>query len=139
MAMLNSKIAIKSTLLENAIQSYIDTLARITIEFRNSEILVGYCQGERNPGDVMTKLFKNPCSIINIRFYRHGDENMKKISDLEEDTVAKVAEGTLEFIGIPEQFLSTAQEKCLRCVDEECPLSRLVQTRRQEKEKKVQD
>ena len=39
LAMLNSKIAIKSTLLENAIQSYIDTLVRITIEFRNSEIL----------------------------------------------------------------------------------------------------
>ena len=56
LAMLNSEIAIKSTLLENAIQSYNDTLKRITLEFRNSEILVGYCQGERNPADVMTKL-----------------------------------------------------------------------------------
>ena len=51
----NSKIAIKSTLLENAIQSYIDTLVKIKVEFRNSEILVGYCQGERNPADVMTR------------------------------------------------------------------------------------
>ena len=33
LAMLNSKIAIKSTLLENRIQSYIDTLTRITLEF----------------------------------------------------------------------------------------------------------
>ena len=40
LVMLNSKIAIKSTLLENGIQSYIDTLTRITLEFRNSEILV---------------------------------------------------------------------------------------------------
>ena len=62
LAMLNSKIAIKSTLLENGIQSYIDTLTRITLEFRNSEILVGYCQGERNPADMMTKLFKDPYS-----------------------------------------------------------------------------
>ena len=121
--MLNSKIAIKSTLLENTIQSYIDTLVRITIEFRNGEILLGYCQGERNPADVMTKFFKDPCSIINTTIYRHGDEIMKKISDLEEDTVAKVANGTFEFFRMPERFLSVALEKCLRCVDEECPLT----------------
>ena len=64
---------------------------------------------------------------------------MRKVSDLEEDTVAKVANGTFEFLGIPERFISAAQEKCLRCVDEECPLTRLVQTRKQEKEKKTQD
>ena len=93
LAMLNSKIAIKSTLLENAIKSYIDTLVRITIEFRNSEILLGYCQSERNPADVMTKLFRDPCSIINTTFYRHGDENMEKVSDLEKDTVVKVENG----------------------------------------------
>ena len=73
-----------------------------------------------------TKLFKDPCSIINSRFYRYGDENMGKISDLEEDTVAKVSKGTFEFLGIPERFLGKApEEKCLRCVDE-CPLARLV-------------
>ena len=33
LAMLNSQIAIKSTLMENAIKSYLDTLTRITIEF----------------------------------------------------------------------------------------------------------
>ena len=87
----------------------------------------------------MTKLFQDPCSIINTTFYRHGDENMKKVSDLEKDTVAKVENGILEFHGIPERFLSTNQEKCLQCIDEECPLIRLVQTRRQEKEKKTQD
>ena len=68
LAMLNSKISIKSTLLENGIQSYIDILTRITLEFKNSEIMVGYCQGEKNPADMMTKLFKDPCAIINCRF-----------------------------------------------------------------------
>ena len=65
---------------------------------------------------------------------------MGKISNLEEDTVAKVSKGTFEFLGIPERFLNKAQEeKCLRCVDEERPLIRLEQTRKQEKEKKNQD
>ena len=49
LAMLNSRIAIKSTLLENGIQSFIETLTKITLEFRNSEVMVEYCQGERNP------------------------------------------------------------------------------------------
>ena len=83
---------------------------------------------------MMTKLFKDPCTIINSRFYRYGDENMGRVSNLEADTVAKVSKGTFEFLGIPERFLNKAQEeKCLRCVDEECPLIRLVQTRKQEK------
>ena len=137
---MNSKIAIKSTLLENGIQSYIDTLTRITLEFRNSEILVGYCQGEKNPADMMTKIFKDPSTIINSRFYRYGDENMGRVSNLEADTVARVYKGTFEFIGIPERFLNKVQEeRCLRCADEECLLIRLVQTRKQEKEKKEQD
>ena len=87
----------------------------------------------------MTKLFKDPCSIINSDFYRHGDENLKKVSDLEKDTVAKVENGMFVFQGIPERFLSAKQEKCLQCTEEECPLIRLVQTRGQEKEKETQD
>jgi len=63
-----SKIAIKSTLLENGIQGYMNTLTRITLDFRNSKVLVGYCQGEKNPADMMTKIFKDPCTIINSRF-----------------------------------------------------------------------
>ena len=88
LAMLNSQISIKSTLMENAIKSYLDTLMKITIEFKRSKILIGYCQSENNPADLMTKVFKNPCSIINSEFYRHGDSNPKTIKDLETDTVA---------------------------------------------------
>ena len=72
-------------------------------------------------------------------FYRYGDENLKKVSDLEKDTVAKVENGEFEFQGIPERFLNTKQEKCLYCEEEECPLIRLVQTRGQEREKENQD
>ena len=84
--MLNSKIAIKSTLLENGIQSYIDTLTRITLEFRKSEILIGYCQGEKNPADMMTKLF-NPIptgggQICTLFFkYQYLIFNIKYYSD----------------------------------------------------------
>ena len=113
-------------MLENAIRSYLDTLTKKTIKFKNSKILLGYCQSENNPADMMTKLFKDPCSIINSDFYRHGDENLKKVSDLEKDTVAKVENGMFVFQGIPERFLSAKQEKCLQCIDEECPLIRLV-------------
>ena len=42
LAMLNSQISIKSTLMENAIKSYLDTLMKITIEFKRSKILIGY-------------------------------------------------------------------------------------------------
>ena len=87
----------------------------------------------------MTKLLKDPCSIINTDFYHYGDENLKKVSDLEKDTVAKVENGEFEFQGIPERFLNTKQEKCLHCEEEECPLIRLVQTRGQEREKENQD
>ena len=138
--MLNNKVSIKSTLLENGIQSYIETLTKITLEFKNSEIMVGYCQGEKNPADMMTKLFKDPCAIINSSFYRYGDENMGKASNLEVDTVAKVSKGVFEFIGILERFLNRVEEdRCFQCTDEECALIKLVQTRRQEKEMKEQD
>ena len=89
---------------------------------------------------MMTKLFKDPCAIINSSFYRYGDENKGKASNLEVDTVAKVSKGIFEFIGIPERFLNRVQEdRCFRCTDEECALIKLVQTRRQEKEMKEQD
>merc|ERR1712055_830685 len=101
LAMLNSQISIKSTLMENAIKSYLDTLMKITIEFKRSKILIGYCQRENNPADLMTKVFKNPCSIKNSEFYRHGDSNLKTIKDLETDTVAEVEGGVFTFLGIP--------------------------------------
>ena len=87
----------------------------------------------------MTKVFRDPCSIINSDFYRHGDKDLKTISDLEKDAVAKVEGGGFTFLGIPERFLNAKQEKCLQCSEEECPLVQLVQTRRQEKEKESQD
>ena len=112
---------------------------KITIEFKKSKILIGYCQSENNQADLMTKVFKNPCSIINSEFYRHGDSNLKTIKDLETDTVAEVEGGVFTFLGIPERFLVGKQERCLHCAEEECPLVQIVQTRRQEKEKESQD
>ena len=106
---------------------------------KKSKILLGYCQSENNPADMMTKLFKDPCSIINSDFYRHGDKNLEKVSDLEKDTVAEVENGVFTFQGIPERFLNIKHEKCLQCSEEECPLIWLVQTRGQEKEKESQD
>merc|ERR1711888_530248 len=87
----------------------------------------------------MTSIFRDPCSMINSDFYRHGDKNLKTISDLEKDKVAKVEDGVFTFLGIPERFLNVKQEKCLQCSEEECPLVQLVQTRGQEKEKESQD
>ena len=139
-AMLNSRIAIKSTLLENGIQSFIETLTKITLEFRNSEIMVGYCQGEKNSADMMTKLFNDSCTINNSNLYHFGDENMGKAKNLEADTVARASKGLFEFIGIPERFLRRIEEdKCFRCTNEECAMIKLVQTRRQEKEIEKQD
>ena len=57
LAMLNSQISIKSTLLENAVKSYLDTLMKISVEFRKSKIFIGYCQSENNPADLMTKVY----------------------------------------------------------------------------------
>ena len=71
---------------------------------------------------MMTKLFKDPCSIINSDFYRHGDKNLEKVSDLEKDTVAEVENGVFTFQGIPERFLNVRHEKCLQCSEEGCPL-----------------
>ena len=93
LAMLNNIIAIKSTLLENGIQSFIETLNKITLEFKNSQVMVGYYQGKRNSTDMMTKLFRDPCAIINSSLYRFGDENMGKVSNLEMDTVARASKG----------------------------------------------
>ena len=45
---------------------------------------------------MMTKLFKDPCSIINTDFYRYGDENLKKVSDLKM--------GSLSFKGFLRDF-----------------------------------
>ena len=112
---------------------------KISVEFRKSKILIGYCQSENNPADLMTKVFRDPCSIINSSFYRHGDGNLKTIKDLEKDTVAKVKGGEFTFLGIPERFLVGKQERYRHRVEEECPLVQIVQTRRSEKEKESQD
>ena len=36
----------------------------------------------------MTKLFPNPCMIINSNLYRFGDPEMRTVEDLEKDTIA---------------------------------------------------
>ena len=89
---------------------------------------------------MMTKLFKDPCAIINSSLYSFGDENMGEASNLEADTVARASKGLFEFIGIPERFLRRIEEdKCFWCTNEECAMIKLVQTRRQEKEMEKPD
>ena len=53
----------------------------------------------------MTKLFQDPCTIINSNLYRFGDPEMRTVEDLGKDTIAKCSEGKMEFLGIPERFL----------------------------------
>ena len=98
LAMLNNQISIKSTLLGNGIQGFIETLTKITLEFQHSKVLIGYTPGEKNSADIMTKMFRNPCAIINSDLYRYGDSEMGSVSNLEKDTVAMVTKGVLEFI-----------------------------------------
>ena len=77
---------------------------------------MGYTPGEKNSTDFMTKLFRNPCAIINSDLYRFGDANMGKVSNLERDTLTRVSEGMLVFIGIPERFLNKVDnDKCYQC------------------------
>ena len=88
----------------------------------------------------MTKLFRNPCAIINSDLYRFGEADMGKVSNLERDTVARVSNGVFEFIGIPERFLRKVEDdKCFKCSSSECAMVKLVQTRRQGRKTEWED
>ena len=73
MAMMNPQITLKNTLLDNGINGFIEAITKISLEFPKSIIQVGYTETSRNPADYMTKLFQNPCAIINSNLYRFGD------------------------------------------------------------------
>ena len=127
--MMNNIIPVKSTLLENGIQGFVETLTKITLECQHSQVMVGYTPGERNSADFMTKLFRNS------DLYLFGDTDMGKVSNLERDTVTRVSKGVFEFIGIFERFLRKVEDdKCFKCSISECAMVKLVQTRRQGRE-----
>ena len=100
LAMMNPQVTLKNTLLDNGINGFIEEIKKISLEFPKSVIRVGYTETLKNPADYMTKLFSNPCMIINSR-----DPVMTTVEDLETDTVARCSRGALEFLGIPERFL----------------------------------
>ena len=128
--MLNPQVALKNTLLDNAINGFIEEMKKISLEFPKSLIRIGYTETLKNPADYMTKLFTNPSLIINSNLYRFGDPNMRTVDDLEIDTIARCSKGELEFLGIPDRFLKkVSEDKCFSCLEPTCALVRLVRTR----------
>ena len=91
--MLNPKVTLKNTLLDNGINGFIEVMKNISLEFPKYVMRVGYTGTLKNPPDYMTKLFTNPSLIVNSNLYRFGDPNMKKVEDLEMDTIAKCSKG----------------------------------------------
>ena len=57
LAMMNNRIPVKSTLLGNGIQGFVETLTKITLEFQYSQVMVGYTPREKNSADFMMKMF----------------------------------------------------------------------------------
>ena len=91
--MLNPQVALKNTLLDNAVNCFVEELKKISLEFPMSMIKIGYTESLKNPADFMTKLFSDPSQIINSKLYRFGDPNMKTIDDLDIDTIGTCAKG----------------------------------------------
>ena len=130
MAMLNPQAALKNTLLDNAVNGFVEELKKISLEFPRSMIKIGYTESLKNPGDIMTKLFSDPSQIINSKLYRFGDPRMKTIDDLDIDTIGTCAKGEFQFLGIPDRFLKkTSEDKCYNCMESTCALIGLVRTR----------
>ena len=105
LAMLNPQVALKNTLLDNAVNGFVEEMKKISLEFPKSLIKIGYTESLKNPADFMTKLFSDPSQIINSSLYRFGDPNMKTIDVLETDTIATYSKGKLQFLGIPDKIL----------------------------------
>ena len=129
MAMLNPQVALKNTLLDNAVNGFVEELKKISLEFPRSMIKIGYTESLKNPADFMTKLFSDPCKIINSQLYRFGDPGMKTINDLDVDTIGTCAKGEFQFLGIPDRFLKrTSEGKYYNCMETSCALISLVKT-----------
>jgi hypothetical protein len=79
LAMLNPKIELKSMLLCNAVESFKEEVQRISIQFPNASILIGHLPGVDNPSDSLTKLYKDPVSVINSILYREGPEQFRSL------------------------------------------------------------
>ena len=129
MAMLNPQVALKNTLQDNATNGFIEELKKISLEFPRSMIKIGYTESLKNPADFMTKLFCDPCKIINSQLYRVGDPKMKTTDDLDADTIGTCMKGEFQFLGIPDRFLkNTSEDKCYNCMETSCSLVNLVRT-----------
>merc|ERR1712215_599224 len=57
LVMINPQVTLKNTLLDNGINGFIEAIKKISLEFPESIIQVGYTETLRNPADYMTKLF----------------------------------------------------------------------------------
>ena len=108
--MLNPQVALKNTLLDNAVNGFVEELKKISLEFPKSMIKIGYTESLKNPADFMTKLFSDPCKIINSQLYRFGDPRMKTINDLDADTIGTCTKGEFQFLGIPDRFFKKHQK-----------------------------
>ena len=64
LVMLNPPVTLKSTLLDNGINGFIEEMKKISLEFPRSVIRVGYTETLKNPADYMTKLFTNSSLIV---------------------------------------------------------------------------
>ena len=72
----------------------------------------------------MTKLFSDPCKIINSQLYRFVAPRMKTINDLDADTIGTCTKGEFQFLGIPDRFLKrTSEDKCYNFPITNSPMS----------------
>ena len=61
---------------------------------------------EADPADSLTKLYRDPVTVINSEQYRYGPPLFGSLDQIEEDTVVVCKNGTFQFQGLPEKFLS---------------------------------
>ena len=114
-----------------------EELKKISLEFPKSLIKIGYTESLNNPADFMTKLFCDPCKIINSQLYRVGDPKMKTT---DADTIGTCMKGEFQFLGIPDRFLkNTSEDTCYNCMETSCALIDLVRTRARGNRESLED
>ena len=127
-------------MLFNADSAFKESPEKISITFKNTEIIVGHISGELNPSDYLIKLYADPIKIIDSGHFRMGPDKFNSFTTLEEDIVARCKNGTFEYLGLPSKFVQDQQPRadgsCQVCTE----FCGLVLTRRETKEKeKMQD
>ena len=119
----------KNVLLFNAVSAFKESLEKISITFKNTEIMVGHISGELNLSDYLTKLYPDP------EHYRIGPDKFNSFATLEEDIVARCRSGTFEYLGLPSKFVQEQQPRadgsCQVCTE----FCGLVLTRKETKKK----